>query len=173
MFRFSAVPTWSLEAKKGLPVAEPLTPDVPSPSVAALAVEHIEFRGAKLADAIDAALEGQERAVIFARSPNDLPALLRTADQLRSLSLQATEGLPQVFHCACGAAYNVPHSLFHPLTIRCDRCSRLVELNSTRLSDSPVSNVSLCRDALAAFFREAMARGWVVLVDRAPADARG
>ncbi len=170
MFRFSAVPTWALEAKKGAPAAEPLLPDLASPGVASRAMDEIEFRGSKLTTHVEALLADRTGPVIFARSPNDLPALLRTADQLRSLSLQATEGQPQVFHCACGAAYTVPHSLFHPLTIRCDRCSRLVELNSTRLSDAPVSDVSLCRDALAAFFREAMARGWVVLVDRAPTD---
>lgn len=172
MFRFSAVPTWSLEAKKGMPEAQPLLPEVPSPSVAARAVEHIEFRGTKLGDAVEQALQGAKGAVVFARSPNDLPALLRTADQLRSLSLQATEDRPQVFHCACGAAYNVPLSLFHPLTIRCDRCARVVELNSTRLADTPVSEISLCRDGLAAFFREAMARGWVVLVERAPTEPK-
>jgi hypothetical protein len=170
MVRFFAVPQYVVETAAVKPPAdrEKLEPGPNDPVLVSRAIERVEFRGSKLGDHVARLLSNGPGPVVLARSPNDLPALLRTADQLRTHSIQDSQGRPQVFHCACGAAYNVPISLFRPLSIRCDRCGRVVELASTRLSDSRVSELSLCRDRLSDFFRESMARGWLVMVEQAP-----
>ncbi len=169
MVRFFAVPLYVVETSAGKPAAarEKLEPEASEPTLVSRAIERVEFRGSRLGDHVVRLLAEGKGPMVLARSPNDLPALLRTADQLRTFSIQDSQGRPQVFHCACGTAYNVPISLFRPLSIRCDRCGRVVELASTRLSDSRVSELSLCRDRLSDFFRESMARGWLVMVETA------
>jgi hypothetical protein len=110
------------------------------------------------------------RPMLFARPPHDLPALLRLADQLEALA-GAHQGEPAlVWKCECGTRYAVPVALFRPVTIRCDRCGRPVELNSAcsvgqdSLLDPGEDSANRFRRELARFFRDAMARGWPVVV---------
>jgi hypothetical protein len=64
-------------------------------------------------------------------------------------------------------------SLLRPVSLRCERCGRTVDLDSQRtvgaptLADPARAQVSVARQALADFFREAMARNWPVLVEKA------
>ncbi len=73
--------------------------------------------------------------------------------------------------CSCGARYAVPVALLRPVSIRCDRCGNTLELEpgktlpETVPADLSKSRVNQARVALAGFFREAMARGWAVLVE--------
>lgn len=110
-------------------------------------------------------------SAIFAQPPNDLPALLRMADQLEMLAKQEEGERALVWKCTeCGTRYAVPVALVRQVSIRCERCTRSVELSLSRclgeesLLDPFRGSVNEARMQLAAFFREAMARGWPVLV---------
>jgi hypothetical protein len=110
-------------------------------------------------------------SAIFAQPPQDLPALLRLADQLDRLAAQEAGERALVWRCTqCGTRYAVPLALARSVAIRCERCGEPVELNPTRslgeeaLLDPFVGEVNEARRKIAAFFREAMARGWPVLV---------
>jgi hypothetical protein len=114
--------------------------------------------------------EGCGRPVIFARPPHDLPALLRLADQLEALAGERQGERAMVWKCECGTRYAVPVTLFRAVTIRCERCGRPVELTFGRsigedsLLDPGEDLANRCRKELARFFRDAMARGWPVVV---------
>jgi hypothetical protein len=114
--------------------------------------------------------EGCGRPVLFARPPHDLPALLRLADQLEALAGEHQGEPALVWKCQCGTRYAVPVALFRPVTIRCDRCGRPVELAADRsvgqdsLLDPGEDSANRFRRELARFFRDAMARGWPVVV---------
>jgi hypothetical protein len=110
-------------------------------------------------------------SVVFAKPPNDLPALLRLADQLEALALQEEGERAMVWRCeTCQTRYAVPMALVRKVAIRCERCDRPVELHSERaiaeesLTDPMRGAANAVRRELASFFREAMARGWPVLV---------
>lgn len=110
-------------------------------------------------------------AAVFATPPADLPALLRLADQLDRLALQEAGERALVWKCAqCGTRYAVPVALARNVAIRCERCGESVELHASRslgeeaLLDPFQTEINRARQHLAAFFREAMARGWPVLV---------
>lgn len=113
-------------------------------------------------------------AAVFARPPHDLPALLRLADQLDRMAKQGQSGeRALVWHCGrCGTRYAVPVSLARPVTIACERCGAPVALQPEKsdgqesLVDPFSGAVNATRRELAEFFREAMARGWAVLVAR-------
>lgn len=115
-------------------------------------------------------VEGCGRPVLFARPPHDLPALLRMADQLDALAAERQGERALVWKCECGTRYAVPVTLFRTVTIRCERCGRPVELSFGRsigedsLLDPGEDSANRCRKELARFFRDAMARGWPVVV---------
>jgi hypothetical protein len=75
-----------------------------------------------------------------------------------------------VWKCECGTRYAVPVALFRSVTIRCDQCGRPVELSlgastgEDSLLDPGEDAANRCRKELARFFRDAMARGWPVVV---------
>lgn len=171
--RFFSIPAWKLadpgKAPAGDEEAE-LRPALAEPGLVRAALERIEYRG-------DKALERAEQLVasgspaVYARSPNDLPALLRTADQLLTLARVDAGEQTQVWRCTCGSRYAVPVSLVRPVSLRCERCGNTIELDPGHADESSVSDpvkarVNAARHALADFFREAMARGWPVLVAR-------
>ena len=171
MLSFYAVPGWALEpAKKDAPPAERLTPAL-TPAALVDALARSEFRDEKPYVRAHLLVDGKRQPQVFARPPNDLPALLRLADQLVTLSRQEAGEQAKVWRCACGARYAVPVALLRPVSIRCERCGRTVELEPGKsLDDSSTADTSRMeinqsRLALAAFFREAMARGWVVMVE--------
>jgi hypothetical protein len=110
-------------------------------------------------------------SAVFAQPPQDLPALLRLADQLDRLTNMEAGERALVWRCTqCGTRYAVPLALARNVAIRCERCGEPVELNPTRslgeeaLLDPFMGEVNAARQKLARFFREAMARGWPVLV---------
>lgn len=177
MLLFHAVPAWQLDAKKGSEGEEVLRPAIAEELVGYVdqALARIEYRGFKAADrarALIAAAGG--RPAIYARPPNDLPALLRTADQLLTMMRQESGERAHLWRCECGTRYAVPVNLLRPVSIRCDRCGRTIELDPIRstgepvIADPKVEQISACRQALSDFFREAMARNWIVLVSSRP-----
>ncbi|WP_342381013.1 hypothetical protein NVS55_15160 [Myxococcus stipitatus] len=192
-FRFFAVPSHRLvDYPQSLPVDERLEPDLPPvPEAVERALTGTEFRDMRARDRLRALLHGDRTptlgapetgygpSAVFAQPPQDLPALLRLADELDGLARREAGERALVWKCGdCGARYAVPVALVRQVSIRCERCGTPVELNATRslgeeaLIDPFQGAVNHSRRELAAFFREAMARGWPVLVSedqRAPA----
>jgi len=115
--------------------------------------------------------DGFGPAAVFAKPPQDLPALLRLADQLDSLAKREQGEKAMVWKCGqCQNRYAVPVALVREVSILCEQCGTPVELRLERslgeetLVDPSRSAVNAVRRELAGFFREAMARGWPVLV---------
>jgi hypothetical protein len=168
---FYAVPAWQLVPGSKKEEVAPLRPTPPDFSLIAKALEGVEYRG-------DSALiraqqlVAQQAPALFASSPNDLPALLRTADQLLGLARQRAGERAQVWTCRCGARYAVPVVFVRPITLPCERCGSTVELDpGTSLGDTAEEDpqghaLSETRRTLSEFFHEAMARGWPVMVTK-------
>lgn len=176
MARFYAVPQWQLLPPEPQTASLPKEELHPEDQVAwgpqwVDVLKRSEFRGDPAEELVNRMLEHQEMAV-FARPPNDLPALLRTADQLTRLAKQDAGERAHVWQCNCGRRYAVPVALLRPVSIRCERCGNTVDLSpgtevsEEALQDEQVSRVNIGREKLADFFREAMARGWPVVVAR-------
>lgn len=186
-FRFVAIPGHRLVAHpQSLPPDERLEPELPPLHEAVeRAFAGAEFRDVKAKDRVRALLQGDKPptlgspgsgfgpSAIFAQPPQDLPALLRLADELESLAKREAGERALVWKCGeCGARYAVPLALARTVSIRCERCGSPVELNPQRslgeesLIDPFLGAVNGARHELATFFREAMARGWPVLVAR-------
>jgi hypothetical protein len=177
MYRFHAVPRWVLtydpkdrRAKKP-EAADRLNPDVPeNPDSVDRALARSEYRGSFAIEHVAELLHSGKGPVVFASPPNDLPALLRTADQLETLARQDAGEKARVWRCDCGTHYAVPVALIRPVAIRCERCGRTVDfeigksIGEQNVAEAAQSHVNAYRKGLAEFFREAMARGWPVLV---------
>ena len=184
-FRFVALPGHRLVAHpQSQPSDERLEPELPPVSEAVeRALTGVEFRDVMARDRLRSLLQGDKRphlgspgagfgpCALFAQPPQDLPALLRLADELESLARREAGERALVWKCGeCGARYAVPLALARSVSIRCERCGSAVELNPGRslgeesLIDPFLGTVNTARRALAVFFREAMARGWPVLV---------
>jgi hypothetical protein len=173
MFRFYAVPSWQVlgadpkRAGAGGP-AEPLAPKLEAPLERVLST--VEYRGESALDRARRLAEDPRGYAVYARPPNDLPALLRTADQLLLFARREAGERALVWRCECGTRFAVPAALIRPVTIRCEHCGRTVDLDPARsagesfLAAPELAQVNASRQALADFFREAMARGWPVLV---------
>jgi hypothetical protein len=151
--------------------ADKLEPDVPdAPDAIDRALAASEYRGAFALEHISELLGSNKGPVVFASPPNDLPALLRTADQLETLARQDAGEKARVWRCDCGTHYAVPVALIRPVAIRCERCGRTVDfeigksIGEQNLAEVQQSHVNAYRRGIAEFFREAMARGWPVLV---------
>lgn len=177
MFHFYALPSWALSPapRRGAPPkADPLVPQVSTePGIVSQALDGAEMAGMRAVTRAESALgEGGEHHV-FARPPNDLPALLRLADELLRLAHQDEGAVARVWQCDCGMRYGVPSAMLVPMSLACERCGRHIELEPDgRLGAQPElepeqARVNAYRAALSEFFREAMARGWPVLVRRA------
>ncbi|MDY7225281.1 hypothetical protein [Hyalangium rubrum] len=191
-FRFLSVPGHRVvEHPRALPDEDRLEPELPPlPEAVERALAGAEFRDVRARDRLRALLQGDRPpklgspgkgfgpSAVFAQPPNDLPAMLRLADELEMLARREAGERALVWKCTeCAARYAVPVSLVRPVSIRCERCGNPVELNVQRslgeeaLVDPFLGAVNNCRQELASFFREAMARGWPVLVSenaRAP-----
>lgn len=184
-FRFVAIPGHRLVAHpQVLPTEDRLEPELPPLHEAVeRAFAGAEFRDVKAKDRVRALLHGDRApdlgspgagfgpSAVFAQPPQDLPALLRLADELESLAKREAGERALVWKCAeCNARYAVPVALVRPVSIRCERCGNPVELNpghslgEESLIDPLLGAVNSARHELATFFREAMARGWPVLV---------
>ncbi|HYH94434.1 hypothetical protein [Hyalangium sp.] len=186
-FRFLAVPGFRVvDHPRALPAEDRLEPELPPiPEAVERALGGAEFRDVRARDRLRALLQsdrppklgspgtGFGPSAVFAQPPGDLPALLRLADELEGLARLEAGERALVWKCAeCSARYAVPVSLVRPVSIRCERCGAPVELSPTRslgeeaLIDPFLGAVNQCRRELATFFREAMARGWPVLVSQ-------
>jgi len=188
-YRFFALPPHRLTpAPANLPTDQLLAPDLPThPDEVEGALGSAEFRDERARDRLRGLLIGDRqppygppgpgfgRSAVFAQSPQDLPALLRLADQLENLARVESGERAWVWVCECGTRYAVPVALARPVSIRCERCGKPVELVTSRaqgeeqLLDPMQSAVNARRHKLSAFFRESMARGWAVLVCTADA----
>lgn len=172
-FRFYSVPAWALvdsKDTKQVEAADELTAVGVDFALLPSVLHEIEYRGYKALDRATELVDGKSPAV-YARSPNDLPALLRTADQLLTMARVDAGERAQLWRCQkCGTRYAVPVALVRPVSLRCERCDETVELDPARaegeenITDPRTASVNASRHALSAFFREAMARGWPVLV---------
>lgn len=177
MYRFTSRPAWTLvELKKGEAAPElyeALETPVKPPDIVARALARIEYRTLTLLARAEQAVSQGVPEVVLAKPPNDLPALLRTADQLLTFSRLEAGERASVWRCECGTRYAVPVSLMRPVSIRCERCGHTLDLDPLRvvehshLADPLMAEVNTYRKAVADFFREAMARGWPVLVSKA------
>lgn len=175
MLRFVSKPLWALSATRpGAGPTEPFdaleTPTPGSPEVVERALARVEYRTATLLARIEQTLTTPE--AMLAKPPNDLPALLRTADQLLTFARQEAGERASLWRCECGTRYAVPVSLMRPVSIRCERCGRTLDLDpraaeESHIADPLMAEVNDYRKAVSAFFREAMARGWPVLVTKA------
>ena len=184
-FRFFAVPGHRLAGPEtlegGTEFLEPEAPDVRVTVERAL--QGCEFRDIRARDRLRSLLtsdtaptlpspgKGCGKSAVFAQPPVDLPALLRMADHLDRLAQQESGERALVWKCSqCGTRYAVPVALVRTVAIRCERCGEAVELRPDRslgeesLLDPFLGEVNKARHSLAVFFREAMARGWPVLV---------
>lgn len=179
MFKFYAVPAWQLldektakETGANAPEEAELTCAASDPELIELALAQVEYRGYKARDRALELLSAKNPAV-FASSPNDLPALLRTADQLLTIAKMDAGERARVWRCQCGTRYAVPVALVRPVSLSCERCGSTIELDptdsvsQTSVADAKTASVNATRKALSEFFREAMARGWPVLVTQA------
>ncbi len=185
MFRFYSVPAWQLLDEKtakaqgaNSPPEEALSPAVSDPGVLEAALARVEYRGYK---ARDRALEllAASNPAVFASSPNDLPALLRTADQLLTIAKMDAGERAQLWRCQCGTRYAIPVALVRPGSLQCERCGSTVDLDPTQslgetsVADAHTTSVNAARQNLSEFFREAMARGWPVLVAKQVVSVKG
>src|SRR4051812_1261662 len=110
-------------------------------------------------------------SAVFAQPPTDLPALLRMADQLETLARSQEGERALVWKGAeCATRYAAPVAPVRQVSILCERCQKPVDLHTGKsvgeesLLDPFQGSVNEVRRELAGFFREAMARGWPVLV---------
>ena len=183
-YRFVAVPGHRLAAGAAISPEEMMEPELPPLREAVeRALSGAEFRDMRARDRMRAALADDRVAGplgaleklgptgVFARPPQDLPALLRLADQLESLAQIDAGERALVWRCGkCGTRYAVPVALARAVTIPCERCGSGVDLAPERsigeegLLDPFSGAVNAARQQLAGFFREAMARGFTVLV---------
>lgn len=184
-YRFFSIPAHRLTGAQSLEgVEELLEPDAPElRNILDRALQGAEFRDSRARDKLRALLHGDVeppygspgrgcgRTAIFAQPPQDLPALLRMADHLDRLARQDAGERALVWRCTqCQTRYAVPVALVRDVAIRCERCGDTVDLSPNRsmgeeaLLDPFQSEVNAVRGRLATFFREAMARGWPVLV---------
>lgn len=173
--RFFALPSWALNPKrKNQPPVDQLAPKLEGGELSAIA-DRCEFRSWVLVDHCKRLLKDtDEPHAVLAQPPNDLPALLRTADQLLAMSRHDGGSTARVWRCECGCHYSLEASLVGPVAIKCDRCGRTIDLDighALSHAASPpaapeAARLAAARKSLSEFFREAMARGWPVLVAR-------
>ncbi len=124
----------------------------------------IEFRGSHLSAAVEKTLAMAQVPQVFAMPPSDLPALLRTADQLVAFAKEQMHSKAKRWHCMCGARLSGAPMLIHPTTIRCAHCGRTVDIDAPIEAPMAGEPVAETRMKLSQFFRESMARGWPVLL---------
>jgi hypothetical protein len=182
-YRFFALPHHRLTGDWGGPLTDELfEPEVSrATEVIEQALAGAELRSMRARDRLRQLLTGDSppfgspgescgRSALLASPPEDLPALLRLADQLDSMARDEAGERALVWRCECGTRYAVPLNLVRPVAIRCERCGNPVQLTVSKsegeesLLDPFQGTVNRSRRQLAAFFREAMARGWPVLV---------
>jgi hypothetical protein len=125
-------------------------------------LSRIEFRGLSLLEQCQQLTAAGDTPVLFAQSPKDLAALLRTADQLLAFAREGDS--TTLWQCACGARLAGSPMFIRPTSVRCSHCGRSVDVDVNRQHAVRTDQRSVERVALAEFFRESMARSWPVLL---------
>src|SRR4051794_21321793 len=124
-FHFFAVPAHALATGQRLAEAEKLEPQLlDTTDLLDRALAGAEYRSYRVRDRVRALLQGDAPppleapgptfgpAALFAQPPQDLPALLRTADQLDKLTVREAGEKALVWKCGqCATRYAVPVSL--------------------------------------------------------------
>jgi hypothetical protein len=184
MLHFAAVPSWKLaeglplegallqpaagSARATTPTAVPwIVPALPRPELLGQAFTQVEFRGTALLDHAQQMAAKPGTAAVLARPPQDLPALLRTADQLEQRARQDAGERTVLWRCECGSRFLLTLCQEHPASHTCERCRRRLELPPAAPAPATATaptDVNALRHELASFFREAMARGLTVVV---------
>jgi hypothetical protein len=185
--RFFSIPSHRLVAPPQLLPIEAVTePELPaSAGLVDRALAGVEFRDERVRDRLTHMFASDSLprmgapgpqaspSLIFARPPQDLPAILRMADQLEALAAAEEGERALVWRCQrCATRYAVPLGLVRDVSIRCERCGEAVSLRRERstgeeaLVDPMQGAVNVTRRRLAAFLRESMASGWPVLVSQ-------
>ena len=183
--RFFSIPGHRLVPPPQLLPSDAVTePELPaSAGLVSRALAGVEFRAQRVRDRLAQmfASESLPRmgapdphaspSLVFAQPPQDLPAILRMADQLEALAAAEEGERALVWRCQrCATRYAVPLGLVRDVSIRCERCGEPVALRRERSSgeealvDPAQGAVNVTRRRLAAFLRESMASGWPVLV---------
>jgi DNA-directed RNA polymerase subunit RPC12/RpoP len=183
--RFFSIPSHRLVPPPQILPAESVSePELPaSAGLMDRALAGVEFRDQRVRDRLSQmfASDALQRmgapgpqaspSLVFARPPQDLPAILRMADQLEALAAAEEGERALVWKChRCNTRYAVPLGLVRDVSIRCERCGEQVSLRRERstgeeaLVDPMQGAINLTRRRLAAFLRESMASGWPVLV---------
>lgn len=168
-FHLYAAPPWRAhEPFEALSGDARLDAGVADGAVLQAALERIEYRGAPLLDHAQALLEPTATAVL-ARSPVDLAALLRSSDQLLLERERDRRTQKPAWRCECGQRYTVCTALLRPVSLLCDGCNAPLTLDAAipgrlALGDELAERINEARVAVSGFFKEAMARGWPVLV---------
>lgn len=184
-FRFFAVPAHHLtDPSQHITSDELVEPELPYVHEAIeKALSGAEYRNMRARDRLRTVLgpdqesrhgrpgEGFGPSAVFAQPPADLPALLRLADQLDMLADAEAGERALVWKCLdCTTRYAVPVALVRRVSIRCERCSKTLDLHPEQsvgeesLLDPARVAINRVRRELASFFRDAMARGWPVMV---------
>jgi len=176
--RFFAVPPDAApEELVASDVLEPRLPEIPNAVEEALS--GAAFRQMRARDRLRAVLtsdlgpvpDGGRAEAVFARPPGDLPALIGLAEQLVALAAADARERVLVWSCGkCATRYAIPVAALPAGSLRCERCGAEVDLSAQRslgehaLGRPSEDAIAFSRKELAAFFREAMARGWPVFV---------
>jgi hypothetical protein len=161
MISFKAAPLWVTDLKDAQVLAVPAIDE----TVLKQVFLGVEYRGIKAHEKTQLTLERSDHE--FARPPTDLPALLRTADQLLVVARQDAGEHGHLQYCACGTRFAFPFNQQHNVSVRCQRCGATLEADPHRsqqmvASDAAREQTNGVRTGLASFFREAMARGFTV-----------
>jgi len=183
--RFFSIPSHRLVAPPQILPGEAVTePELPqSAGLVDRALAGIEFRDQRVRDRLAQMFASESLvrlgapgpqaspSLLFAQPPQDLPAVLRMADQLEAVAAAEEGERALVWRCQrCSTRYAVPLGLVRDVSIRCERCGEPVSLRRERstgeesLVDPMQGAVNLTRRRLAAFLRESMASGWPILV---------
>jgi len=188
-YRIFAVPAHLLSSKTPVLTRgeDWLEPELPAPDdTLERALSGAEYRDIRARDRLRTLLnsdrnpdqpapgEGFGPSAVLGRAPQDLPALIRLADQLDRLATKASGERAMVWRCRhCAKRYAVPLHLVRSVSIRCEGCENTVDLlpetalGEEALEEPAYGEVNALRYRLAAFIREAMARGWPILVSAA------
>ena len=187
--RFFSIPNHRLVPPPQLLPAEAVSePELPaSAGLMDRALAGVEFRDQRVRDRLGQMFSSEalprvgapgpqaSPSLVFAQPPQDLPAILRMADQLEALAAAEEGERALVWKCQrCATRYAVPLGLVRDVSIRCERCGEPVSLRRERstgeeaLVDPLQGSVNVTRRRLAAFLRESMASGWPILVSQQP-----
>jgi hypothetical protein len=165
MIQFRAAPMWISDLNDAQVVTLPQV----AQELLRKVLMGVEYRGQTAHAKVMATL--REPGSILAKPPNDLPALLRTADQLLMMARQASGEGVHIQYCSCGTRFSFPPNQQHNVLIRCHSCQRPLDAELLKYPQ-PLSNdphreqINGIRISLSTFLRDAMAQSLTVYAQR-------